>query len=73
IARNGKPVARLVPIGDAAPTPRPNRILGGMGHLITLKPGWDDPMTEEELAEWYDAPFSTSDPDPLPPKSHPAE
>jgi len=57
IARAGKPVARLVP----AETSRPERRFGtGAGQIILL-PGWDDPMTEEELADWYDGPVFPED------------
>jgi prevent-host-death family protein len=49
IARAGKPIARLVPLESASKT----RILGTAEPAFVLKPGWDDPMTEEELAEWY--------------------
>lgn len=64
IARNGKPIARLIPAAVEAQSPLPKRKLGTMKGSIILHPGWDDPMTDEELAEWYDAPLSTSDPDP---------
>lgn len=60
IARNGKPVARLVPIEERGESPRPKRELGLFKGQIVLHPGWDDPMTEEELADWYDAPFTTN-------------
>jgi prevent-host-death family protein len=48
IARAGKPVAKLVAVEQA---PK-KRILGQARGQIVLPPGWDDPMTEEELAEW---------------------
>lgn len=53
IARNGKPIARLTRIEE----PRPRRVFGSTRGQIKLLPGWDDPMTDEELAEWYDSPI----------------
>jgi prevent-host-death family protein len=45
LTRRGKPVARLVPDrGTAGP-----RQLGWAKHEIKLLPGWDDPVTEQEL------------------------
>ena len=61
IARNGKPIARLAPLKDSTPSPRPKRKLGTLKGEIILLPGWDDPMTEEELAEWYDGPIFPPD------------
>jgi len=57
IARAGKPVARIV----RAEAPKRERQLGTGKGKIWLAPDWDAPMTEEELAEWYDAPLSTAD------------
>ncbi len=51
IARAGKPVVKLTPIERKKP------ILGSARGTIEFKEGWDDPMTEEELAEWYDGPI----------------
>ena len=45
ITRNGKPVAQLVP----PPPERRKARLGLMKDRIQLLPGWDDPITEEEL------------------------
>jgi prevent-host-death family protein len=45
ITRHGRPVAQLTP--PAAPRGKP--ILGAMKGRIRLLPGWDDPITEEEL------------------------
>jgi len=45
ITRHGRPVAQLGPAPPAARKPR----LGGMKGRIRLLPGWDDPMTDEEL------------------------
>ena len=45
ITRRGKPVAQLTP-----PPPRRRRVIfDGMKDRIKLLPGWDDPITEEEL------------------------
>ena len=45
ITRDGKPVAQI------APAPREWRPIrwGAMRDRIKLLPGWDDPVTEEEL------------------------
>jgi prevent-host-death family protein len=45
ITRHGRPVAQITPPPMA---PRKAR-LGGMKGRIRLLPGWDDPITEEEL------------------------
>ena len=45
ITRHGVPVAQLAP----PPAPRGKVILGGMRDKIKFLPGWDDPITEEEL------------------------
>jgi prevent-host-death family protein len=45
ITRHGRPVAQIAP----PPPARRKPILGGMTGRIRLLPGWDDPMTEEEL------------------------
>jgi prevent-host-death family protein len=45
ITRRGKPVAQLT-----APPPKRRRVVfDSMKDRIKLLPGWDDPMTEEEL------------------------
>lgn len=45
ITRRGKPVAQIAP-----PPPERRTIrLGTMRDRIKLLPGWDDPMSEEEL------------------------
>jgi antitoxin (DNA-binding transcriptional repressor) of toxin-antitoxin stability system len=57
IEREGREVAT---IRRPAPTEAPRRRevrFGTARGMIELLPGWDDPMTEEELAEWYDAPL----------------
>jgi prevent-host-death family protein len=45
ITRHGRPVAQLGP----APTERRKARFDGMKDRIRLLPGWDDPMTDEEL------------------------
>jgi prevent-host-death family protein len=45
ITRHGRPVAQLAPPPVAHRKPQ----LGGMKGRIHLLPGWDDPITEEEL------------------------
>ncbi len=46
ITRHGKAVAQL---GPAPANGKRKVILGGMRGRIKLLPGWDDPITEEEL------------------------
>jgi prevent-host-death family protein len=48
IARNGKPLVRLVPIEKK----REPRIPGRSKGRIWIAPDFDE-MSEEELAEWY--------------------
>jgi prevent-host-death family protein len=45
ITRHGKPVARLIP--DRGTGPRP---LGFARGTVTLNPGWDEPLTYEDLS-----------------------
>ncbi len=45
ITRHGRPVAQLAP----PPPERRKVIFGGMKGRIRFLPGWDDPITEEEL------------------------
>jgi prevent-host-death family protein len=54
IARNGKPVAKLVAVEEPRPTGK--RKLGTMRGKLLLLPGWDDPLSDEELDEWYGGP-----------------
>jgi prevent-host-death family protein len=45
ITRHDRPVAQLGP-----PTPEPRKVVfGSMRGQIKFLPGWDDPITEEEL------------------------
>ena len=53
IAKAGKPVVRLVPV----PEPLPERQFGILRGKGWAAPDAWDPMTEEELALWYDAPL----------------
>ena len=53
IARAGRPVVRLVPVKE----PRPRRQPGVLRGKVWAAPDAWDPMTEEELALWYDAPL----------------
>jgi antitoxin (DNA-binding transcriptional repressor) of toxin-antitoxin stability system len=50
IARDGKPIAKLVPIDIK---PQTERRLGALKGKIWIAEDFDD-MTLEELAEWYD-------------------
>ncbi len=45
ITRHGRPVAQLAP----PPAPERKARFDGMKGRIRLLPGWDDPITEEEL------------------------
>jgi prevent-host-death family protein len=45
ITRHGKPVAELAP----APLERRRIRWGAMRDRVKLLPGWDDPVTEQEL------------------------
>lgn len=53
ISKAGKPVAKLVPVADPELKPRVPGIDKGK---IWIAPDAFDPMTEEELAEWYGGP-----------------
>ena len=48
IAKNGKPMAKLVAFKDAT-----KRKAGRLKRKIWLSPDFDAPMTDEELAAWY--------------------
>jgi prevent-host-death family protein len=45
ITRHGRPVAQIAP----PPAELRKPVLGGMKGRIRFLPGWDDPITEEEL------------------------
>ena len=50
LTQDGRPVAQLNPPPPPAQTePRRKVVLGSMEGQIKFLPGWDDPMTEEEL------------------------
>lgn len=45
VTRHGRPVAQIAP----PPAQRRKARLGGMKGRIRLLPGWDEPITEDEL------------------------
>ena len=47
IAKAGHPLVRLIPIQPAKP------VLGSARGSIVMKPGWDAPMTPEEVEETF--------------------
>jgi prevent-host-death family protein len=47
VTRDAKPIARLIPAGR-----RPPEFDAGRG-LVEFRPGWDAPLTGEELEAWY--------------------
>lgn len=53
IARRNKPIAKLVPVEDDAPK-KPPRRLGLAEGEFTIPDDFFYPMTEEELADWYE-------------------
>jgi prevent-host-death family protein len=59
ICNRNVPEARLLPLEHKSK----KRKFGGYRGKITILPGCFDPMSEEELKEWYDAPLVS---DPLP-------
>jgi prevent-host-death family protein len=58
IAKAGKPMAKLVPLGHVERKPRKP---GGMEGQIWVAEDFDAPLSEEELALWYDGPIFPSD------------
>jgi prevent-host-death family protein len=54
IAKAGKPIAKLVPLEKME---RKQRVPGGMKGQIWLADDFEKPMSEEELALWYDGPI----------------
>jgi antitoxin (DNA-binding transcriptional repressor) of toxin-antitoxin stability system len=58
IARGGRPIARLVRVEERTP------VFGTLAGTIHLEPGWDAPLGEDELADWYG---------PVEPETAPAE
>jgi prevent-host-death family protein len=53
IARSGRPVARLVPLAQAAE----RRVFGQMRGQITVSDDFDDPLPDDLLAAFYDGPI----------------
>lgn len=51
IAKAGRPVARLVALAKPG---RKKRKPGALKGKMKLLPGWDAPMTKEELARFYE-------------------
>jgi prevent-host-death family protein len=49
IAEADRPVARLIRVEPEIP------VLGGASGAVEMKPGWDDPLTDEELDEIFGA------------------
>jgi len=47
IAKSGRPIARLVPIQGPIP------VLGDAGGQVVFKPGWDDPLTDQEIGDLF--------------------
>lgn len=66
ISRSGKPVARLVAVEQRKP--RREIRLGTERGRVHFLPGWDDPMSEEDLALWYDAPLTSEGDGEIPPR-----
>ena len=52
IARRNKPIAKLVPIGPEETTKK-RRPIGLAKGLVEIPSSFFEPMTEEELADWY--------------------
>lgn len=52
IARRNKPIARLVPVEPEAP--KNQRPMGLADGEFTVHPAFFEPMTAEELADWYE-------------------
>jgi prevent-host-death family protein len=51
IARNGKPIAKLVAVEE--PQVAGKRELGFMRGKFVVPPEFFEPMSEEDLADWY--------------------
>jgi prevent-host-death family protein len=47
IAKAGRPVVRLIPIQAEKP------VLGSARGLVIMSPGWDEPMSPEEIEELF--------------------
>jgi prevent-host-death family protein len=67
ITCEGVPIAKIIPIeplnsshldeGTSGEYAKRLASRDSMKGEITLLEGWDSPMTDEELAEWYDGPI----------------
>ncbi|NOS88015.1 MAG: type II toxin-antitoxin system Phd/YefM family antitoxin [Methylococcaceae bacterium] len=57
IAKAGKPMAKLIPFEKTEHKPRTP---GGMKGQIWMAHDFDEPMSPEELALWYDSPIFPS-------------
>jgi prevent-host-death family protein len=57
IARAGKPVARLVPVGSKGP-----RVPGGWAGRWVLADDWDSAAVNEQIADSFEAGPSFADP-----------
>jgi prevent-host-death family protein len=53
IAHRNKPIAKLVPIAPGK-RPKKRRPIGLAKGLVEIPPSFFEPMTEEELADWYE-------------------
>lgn len=58
LERNGAPFARVVAC-EREPRKVDERVFGSWAGKIWMSDDFDEPMTEAELAEWYDAPLTT--------------
>ena len=58
IARNDKPVARLVRVEAAVKEPLPDRVFGKYKGLATVGPEFFEDYTDEEIDEWDNEPIS---------------
>jgi len=54
IARGNEPMVRLIPV--APPSKRKKRVFGRYKGLFTVPDSFFEPLSEEELALWYDGP-----------------
>lgn len=53
IARRNKPIAKMVPIGPEKRSKK-RRPIGLAKGLVEIPVSFSEPMTEEELADWYE-------------------
>jgi prevent-host-death family protein len=64
IARNGKPVAKLVAVEE--PSPKGKRQLGTWRGRIVVPPEYFDPLPEDILKEWEEGPIFPEETDEAP-------